>query len=77
MVSEAPIGIYMWLFLMGFVLAYVVGCDWWLHANGYEYMTTEFKEGVVNPVWGPLITAAWFALFVGLTFHFYFAHIAK
>jgi uncharacterized membrane protein len=29
--------------------------DLWLHSHGYEYMTTEFKEGLKNSLWCPIL----------------------
>lgn len=72
-IDEKPIGIWLWLILFVINLAYVVIADWWLHSHGHEFMTTEFREGLQNEIWGPIVTASWFGLFIGLTFHFYSA----
>jgi hypothetical protein len=29
--------------------------DIWLRAHGHEYLTTEFKEGLRNELWGPIV----------------------
>lgn len=42
--------------------------DIWLHKHGYEYMTTEFKEGLKDTLWCPILfflTAGTAAAFVG------------
>jgi hypothetical protein len=71
--DERPYGIWLWCILLVFILGYVVVADWWLHSQGHEFMTTEFKEGLDNTVWGPIVTALWFGTWIGLTFHFYIA----
>ncbi len=32
-----------------------ISMDLWLKAHGHEYLTTEFREGLKNPLWGPLL----------------------
>jgi hypothetical protein len=49
--DERPYGIWLWCILLVFILGYVVVADWWLHSQGHEFMTTEFKEGLDNTVW--------------------------
>lgn len=69
--SEKPLGVIAWAILLVGILVFVVVADIWLHHKGFEYMTTEFKEGLDNPIYGPILTALWFGTFIGLTFHFY------
>lgn len=54
-VSEAPVGVWLWLVLVVVVNATWIGMDLWLRAHHYEYLTTEFREGLRHPLWGPLI----------------------
>lgn len=58
MVDKSNIGIILW-----FVLVVVINVEWiavdlWLRAHGHEYLTTEFREGLRNPIWGPFIAGA-------------------
>ena len=53
--DESPIGVWFWLFLIFEVNATWIGMDLWLRSHNHEFLTTEFKEGLRNPWWGPLI----------------------
>lgn len=53
--DESPIGIWLWLALLAIIIAYVVGADLWLYYHGHELLTTEFKEGLRHPAWGPIL----------------------
>lgn len=53
--DESPVGIWAWIGLIILVNAYWIGFDLWARANNHEYMTTEFREGLHNPLWGPII----------------------
>lgn len=53
--EKAPIGVWLWAFLVVNVNAQWIAADLWLHAHGYEMLTTEFKEGVRNELWGPVL----------------------
>jgi hypothetical protein len=55
MTDESPIGVWLWLVLIIEVNATWIGMDLWLRANGHEFLTTEFREGLRNELWGPLI----------------------
>ena len=66
-VSEAPVGVWLWLVLLVIVNATWIAMDVYLYKSGHEMLTTEFKEGLKNPVGGPLLafaTAGTFAAFV-------------
>jgi hypothetical protein len=54
--KETPIGVWLWLVLVVEVNATWIGMDLWLRRNGYEYLTTEFREGLRHGLWGPVIT---------------------
>ena len=65
--KETPVGVWMWLALIIIVNATWISMDLWLHANGYEYLTTEFREGLRNELWGPclcFLTAGTAAAFI-------------
>jgi hypothetical protein len=67
MQDESPIGIYLWLILILVINVLWIGMDVWLSRNGHEMLTTEFREGLRNPFWGPLLaflTAGTVAAFV-------------
>ena len=53
--DESNIGVWAWVILIVLVNAYWIGFDLWARVNQHEYMTTEFREGMANPLWGPLI----------------------
>jgi hypothetical protein len=54
--SEKPIGVWLWLVLIVTVNAEWIAMDLWLRAHRDEYLTTEFREGLAHPLWGPVIT---------------------
>lgn len=54
--DETPIGIWLWVALIVIINATWIGMDLWLRAKHHEYLTTEFREGLRNPLWGPIIT---------------------
>ena len=71
MTDEAPVGVYLWLVLIVVVNALWIGMDLWLRAHHHEFLTTEFREGLKNPLLGPLLaflTAGTVAAFV---WHFF------
>lgn len=53
--DESPVGVWLWLALIVLVNAEWIGMDLWLRAHGHEYLTTEFKEGLSHPLYGPLL----------------------
>jgi hypothetical protein len=53
--DESSIGVWAWVILIVLVNAYWIGFDLWARANNHEYLTTEFREGLNNPYFGPLI----------------------
>jgi len=55
MTDESSIGIWFWLVLILVVNALWIGMDVWLYRNGHEMLTTEFREGLQHPAWGPLL----------------------
>jgi len=67
MTDESSIGIWLWVVLIVAVNGLWIGMDLWLRANGHEYLTTEFREGLRNELWGPVLaflTAGTVAAFV-------------
>lgn len=55
MTDESSIGIWLWVVLILGVNITWVGMDLWLHYHKHELLTTEFKEGLSNPILGPLV----------------------
>ena len=53
--DESNVGVWAWVVLIVAVNAYWISFDLWARANQHEYMTTEFREGLGNPLFGPLI----------------------
>jgi hypothetical protein len=53
--DESNIGIWLWLALFIIVNATWIGMDLFLRWSGHEYLTTEFREGLRQPVWGPFL----------------------
>lgn len=53
--DESKIGIWFWLVLVLEVNATWISMDLWLHAHGHELLTTEFREGLSEPLWGPVL----------------------
>jgi hypothetical protein len=53
--SESNIGVWFWLILIIIINATWISMDLWLRAHKDEYLTTEFREGLQNPLWGPFI----------------------
>lgn len=51
--SNAPL--IAWVGLIILVNIYWIGYDVWARLSNKEYMTTEFKEGLHNTLYGPLI----------------------
>ena len=65
--DEAPVGVWLWLVLLVTVNGLWIAMDLWLHAHGHELLTTEFKEGLRHPLWGPVLaflTAGTVAAFI-------------
>jgi len=69
--DESPVGVWLWLVLLVVVNALWVGMDLWLHRNGHEFLTTEFREGLKNPVWGPLLAGATAATVAAFVWHMF------
>lgn len=53
--DESPIGVWLWLVLIVTTNAQWIGMDLWLRAHDHEYLTTEFREGLQHPLWGPVL----------------------
>lgn len=70
-VKESSIGIWFWLVLIVEVNATWIGMDVWLNRNGYEMLTTEFREGLRNPFMGPLLFFLTFGTIAALVGHFF------
>lgn len=56
--DESSIGIWLWFVLFVGVNVTWISMDLWLHYHGHELLTTEFKEGLANPVIGPFLMGA-------------------
>ena len=69
--DESDIGVYLWLVLVTLINIEWISMDIWLRAHGHEYLTTEFREGLRNPVWGPFLLAA-----IAFTVVLFCAHMA-
>lgn len=68
--DESHIGVWFWLILFIEVNATWILMDLWLRAHGHEYLTTEFKEGLRNPIIGPFLAG-----FVALTVVAFLTHM--
>jgi hypothetical protein len=53
--DESNIGIYLWVILIIAINVLWIGMDLWLRHNHHEYLTDEFREGISNPLWGPIL----------------------
>ena len=54
--DESAVGVVFWIvgILIGFNVIWIT-MDLWLRAHNHEFLTTEFKEGLRNQLWGPII----------------------
>ena len=69
--DESPIGVWFWLVLIVEVNATWIGMDLWLRTHNHEYLTTEFREGLRHPVWGPVLCFLLFGTVAALVWHFF------
>jgi len=53
--DESNIGVWLWVVLLVIVNGTWISMDLWLRANGHELLTTEFREGLAHPLWGPVL----------------------
>jgi hypothetical protein len=53
--DESNIGIWLWIALIVGVNIAWISMDMWLRRHNHEYLTTEFKEGLAHPLFGPLL----------------------
>jgi hypothetical protein len=53
--DESHIGVWLWIVLIVTINAEWIAMDVWLRANGHEYLTTEFREGLRSEWLGPLL----------------------
>ncbi len=68
---ETPVGVWLWpAMLVGFAVQ-VAAIDVWLHRHGFEFLTSEFREGLDDVVAGPIITGLSAGVVSGLAYHFY------
>jgi hypothetical protein len=68
MTDESNIGVYLWIALILEINISWIGMDLWLRHHGHEYLTDEFREGIANHIWGPvllLLIVNTVAVFVG------------
>jgi hypothetical protein len=45
--------------------------DLWLYYTGHELLTTEFREGLRQPVWGPFLAFMVAGTVAAFTWHMY------
>lgn len=55
MTDESNIGVWLWVILILAVNVTWISMDLWLRGHDHEYLTTEFREGLANPLLGPLL----------------------
>jgi len=73
--DESNVGVWAWVILILLANAYWIGFDLWARANQHEYMTTEFREGLNNPVLGPLIMGLVAFTVVAFLVHMFNGHV--
>lgn len=73
MTDESPIGVYLWIALIFIVNALWIGMDLWLKANHHEFLTTEFREGLKDPLWGPILAFLTAGTFTAFVWHMFIA----
>lgn len=54
-VDESSVGHWLWLWLVVQTNATWIAMDVWLRKHHHEYLTTEFREGLRNPLLGPVL----------------------
>lgn len=69
--DESPVGVWLWLALVVIVNALWIGMDLWLHSRGHEYLTTEFREGLRNELWGPVLCFVTFGSVAAFVWHMF------
>jgi len=70
-VDESNAGIWLWLGLLAIVNATWISMDLWLHAHGHELLTTEFREGLRNQLWGPVLAFLTAGTVAAFTYHMF------
>lgn len=70
MTDESNIGVWLWVVLLVDINVTWIGMDLWLRSHGHEFLTTEFREGLANPLIGPFLFG-----FTLLTFGAFFWHM--
>jgi hypothetical protein len=48
-----------------------ISMDLWLYYTGHELLTTEFREGLRQPVWGPFLAFMVAGTVAAFTWHMY------
>jgi hypothetical protein len=56
--DESNVGIWLWLALILIINITWISMDIWLAKHHHEMLTTEFREGLHNPVLGPFVGGA-------------------
>lgn len=69
--DESNIGIYLWFILIFVVNALWISMDLWLKSHGHEYLTTEFREGLKNVLWGPILVFVTVGTFCAFVWHMF------
>lgn len=67
--DESNLGIWLWAVLLIIVNVTWIGMDLYLHARGHELLTTEFREGLKDPLWGPMLAFATAGTFSAFVYH--------
>ncbi len=71
MTDESNIGIWLWLVLIVEINLSWIAMDLWLRKHHHEFLTTEFKEGLRNPLLGPLLCFLVAGTVAAFVFHMY------
>lgn len=74
MTDESPIGIWLWVWLIVQTNATWIGMDLWLKAHHHEYLTIEFREGLRNELWGPVLCFLVAGTVAAFCWHMFIGH---
>lgn len=69
--DESNIGAWLFVALIFGINVAWISIDLWLHAHHHEYLTTEFREGLKQPLIGFLLAFFTFGTIAGLIWHFF------
>jgi hypothetical protein len=71
--DESNIGVWLWAVLFGIINVSWVGMDLWLHFNGHETLSAEFREGLKNEAWQAGLAFLTFGSVAAFVVHMFFA----